>query len=195
MLSEQLAENLRDIKPRKLITACPHCYNTFKTDYVAYGVKFDEVIHHSELLAQLVAGGRLKPTAEVAALGGAKKKKIVFHDSCYLGRYNEVYDEPRATLNAIPGVELVEAKSCRDKGFCCGAGGGRMFMEETEGRRVNEFRYDQLADSGAEEVAVACPFCMTMIDDASKAQGEKSLPVRDIALVLRDAVGAGETTH
>ncbi|MCC7478950.1 (Fe-S)-binding protein [bacterium] len=192
MLSEQLAENLREVKPRKLITACPHCYNTFRTDYENYGVKFDEVIHHSELLAQLVESGRLTPasTGSYGASAGApaKKKKIVFHDSCYLGRYNEVYEQPRQTLAAVPGVELVEAPFCRDKGFCCGAGGGRMFMEETEGRRVNEFRYDQLAESGADEVAVACPFCMTMIDDAAKAQGEKALPVRDIALVLRDSI-------
>jgi Fe-S oxidoreductase len=189
MLAEQLIENLKEAKPRKVVTQCPHCFNAFKNDYPDFGFTFDEVIHHSELLARLVAEGKLRPTAEVAKLGGpVNKKKIVFHDSCYLGRYNAVYEEPRATLKSVPGVELVEAKPCRDKGFCCGAGGGRMFMEETEGRRVNEFRYEQLAESGADEVAVACPYCMTMIDDAAKSTGEQALPVRDIALVLRDSL-------
>jgi len=189
MLAEQLIDNLKGIKPRKVITQCPHCFNAFRNDYPDYGFVFEEVIHHSELLARLVKQGRLKPTAEVAKLGGAPKRKVVFHDSCYLGRYNSVYDEPRETLKGVPGVELVEAKFCGDKGYCCGAGGGRMFMEETEGRRVNEFRYEQLAETGADEVAVACPYCMTMLDDASKSSGGSApLPVRDIALVLRDAV-------
>lgn len=190
-LAEQLVETFREMTPRKVITQCPHCFNSFKVDYPDFGFSFDEVIHHSELLARLVADGRLKPTAEVAALGGAPKRKVVFHDSCYLGRYNGVYDAPRETLKSIPGVELVEAKPCKDKGFCCGAGGGRMFMEETEGRRVNEFRYEQLEGSGADEVAVACPYCMTMIDDAAST-AEHKLPVRDIALVLRDALRGEE---
>jgi Fe-S oxidoreductase len=189
MLAEQLIDNLKGIKPRKVITQCPHCFNAFRNDYPDYGFVFQEVIHHSELLARLVRQGKLQPTAEVARLGGTAKRKVVFHDSCYLGRYNSVYDEPRETLKGVPGVELVEAKFCGDKGYCCGAGGGRMFMEETEGRRVNEFRYEQLAETGAEEVAVACPYCMTMIDDASKSVGGgNALPVKDIAIVLRDAV-------
>jgi Fe-S oxidoreductase len=191
MLAEQLIDNLKEIKPRKVITQCPHCFNAFKNEYPDYGFVFEEVIHHSELLARLVREGKLKPTAEVAKLGGAPKRKVVFHDSCYLGRYNSVYDEPRDTLKGVPGVELVEAKFCGDKGYCCGAGGGRMFMEETEGRRVNEFRYEQLAETGASEVAVACPYCMTMIDDASKSVGGATpLPVKDIAIVLRDALVA-----
>lgn len=190
-LTEQCASEMQGIAPRKVVTACPHCFNALRYDLPAYGAHFDEVLHHSELLSRLVKAGRLKMDGEAARMLGGKRRKIVFHDSCYLGRYNDVYEEPRDVLRSA-GLDLVESKSCRDKGFCCGAGGGRMFMEETEGRRVNSFRYEQLEQTGADEVAVACPFCMTMIDDAAKSGERRSVPVRDIALVLEEATAGPE---
>lgn len=181
-LIEQNVEQMRAMKPRKVLTACPHCFNTLKNEYAQFGVEFAEVVHHSELLLRLVSEGRLKPRA------GATLPHTVYHDSCYLGRYNEIYSAPRALLAGVPGTQLSEAGFNRDKGFCCGAGGGRMFMEETEGERVNKFRYGQLAATGAEQVAVACPFCLTMLDDASKEAGADAKPVKDIAILLREAV-------
>ena len=185
MMIQQLGEQFAEMHPRKVITACPHCFNTFKQEYGDFGINFEEVLHHSDFLAQLVHDGRLR------AKGGADLGRIVFHDSCYLGRYNEVYDEPREVLRSLPGAELVEASFHHDKGFCCGAGGGRMFMEEKEGTRVNQFRYRQLEETGAATIAVGCPYCMTMIDDAGNelgSAGTRKVPVKDIAILLRDAV-------
>ena len=188
-LIEVNTEQFKSAQPRKVFTACPHCYNTLKHEYGQFGVHFDEVLHHSELLSRLLAAGKLKPSGS-----GNNQTKFVFHDSCYLGRYNNVYDEPRQLVNETLAGEgrLVEADFSRDKGFCCGAGGGRMFMEETEGQRVNNWRYEQLAATGADEVAVACPFCMTMIDDAAKDAGAAAKPVRDIAVLLRDTLLGSE---
>ncbi len=181
-LMEMNAEQFKEASVKRVITTCPHCFNTLKVEYEQVGVVFEEVIHHSELLTRLVSEGRLKPEH------GNGSQKIVFHDSCYLGRYNRVYDEPRSVIASIPGVSMVEAEYNRDKGFCCGAGGGRMFMEETEGERVNEWRYDQLTATGADQVAVACPFCNVMMSDAANAEGHEHKPVKDIAILLRDAV-------
>jgi len=181
-LIEMNVEQMKAMRPRKVVTACPHCYNAIKHEYPDFGVRFDEVLHHSELLLRLLREGRLKVRE-----GGAAEK-IVFHDSCYLGRYNGVYGAPRGVLRDLPGVQLAEAEFSRDKGFCCGAGGGRMFMEETEGERVNTFRYGQLRATGAERIAVACPFCKTMLDDAAKEAGAAAPPVEDIAVLLRDAL-------
>lgn len=176
------AEQMKVMQPRKVFTACPHCFNTLKHEYSQNGVVFDEVIHHSELLHRLVRAGKLQPRP------GATMPHTVYHDSCYLGRYNEIYSAPRALLAGVPGTKLSEAEFNHDKGFCCGAGGGMMFMEENVGERVNTFRYRQLAATGAEQVAVACPFCLTMLDDASKDAGADAKPVDDIAVLLRRAV-------
>ncbi|MEZ5338756.1 MAG: (Fe-S)-binding protein [bacterium] len=181
-LMQMNAEQFNEAKVKRVITTCPHCFNTLKVEYEQVGVVFEEVIHHSELLTRLVHEGRLKPEHSNGS------QRIVFHDSCYLGRYNKVYDEPRSVVASLPGVQLVEAEYNRDKGFCCGAGGGRMFMEEVEGQRVNEWRYDQLTATGADEVAVACPFCNVMMSDAANAEGHEHKPVKDIAILLRDAV-------
>jgi Fe-S oxidoreductase len=181
-LIEQNAEQMRAMQPRKVFTACPHCYNTLQYEYAQFGVRFEEVVHHSELLMRLVSAGKLKPR------DGASLGSIVYHDSCYLGRYNGIYSAPRAVLAGLPGAKLSEAGFSHDKGYCCGAGGGRMFMEETEGERVNKFRYGQLAATGAEQVATACPFCLTMLDDAAKDSAATATPVKDIAVLLREAV-------
>lgn len=181
-LIEINADQFKVAQPKKVFTACPHCFNTLKHEYSDFGVEFGEVIHHSELLLKLIHEGKLQVAGK--AIG-----KFVFHDSCYLGRYNNIYGQPRDILKAIPGAELTEAKFSHDKGFCCGAGGGRMFMEETEGERVNHFRYKQLAETGAEKIAVACPFCLTMLGDASAELGDEGgIETTDIAVLLRDAL-------
>jgi Fe-S oxidoreductase len=182
-LIEANAEQFREGGVRKVVTACPHCFNTLKHEYRQFGVEFFEVLHHGTLLARLLTAGKLTPRHEQA------RRRIVFHDSCYLGRYNSIYYQPRDVVRSVRGVQLAEPAINRDKGYCCGAGGGMMFMEETEGQRVNHWRYGQLKAGGPAGIAVACPFCMVMLDDAAKdLDGEGALPVEDIAVTLRRAV-------
>nr|MDA3895997.1 (Fe-S)-binding protein [Desulfobacteraceae bacterium] len=166
---------------KKIVTACPHCFNTFKNEYPQFGKSF-EVIHHTELIRELARKGAFK--------GGQKfsgKGSVVYHDSCYLGRYNDLYDTPRDIARFVPGVKLVEAERNRRTSFCCGAGGGRMWMEENTGKRINSERFDQLAATGAKTIATACPYCMIMLDDAMKEKGaEEEFEVLDLAqLMLR----------
>ncbi len=182
-LIEMNAEQFKDGQVKKVFSACPHCFNTLKHEYRQFGVEFEQVRHHSELLTELVRNGKLDAPANGAGGGG----KIVFHDSCYLARYNGLTAEPRLALEMAGSPAKLEAQFNRDKGFCCGAGGARMFMEETEGKRVNSWRYDQLAATGAEEIAVACPFCKVMLADAA-AEADKALPVEDIAVYLHKRV-------
>jgi len=182
-LMELNAEQFKDGKVRKVVTCCPHCFNTLKHEYYQLGVEFEEVVHHSTLLARLLAGGKLRPTHEAAS------RRVTFHDSCYLGRYNRIYYQPRDVLRSVHGLQLVEPSYHHDKGYCCGAGGGMMFMEETEGTRVNQFRLGQLRQSQPDAIAVACPFCMTMLDDAVKeAELDYELPVEDIAVTLHKSI-------
>ncbi|MBZ5639373.1 MAG: (Fe-S)-binding protein [Acidobacteriia bacterium] len=180
MLASRNVETLNGYGVRKIVTACPHCFNTLRNEYPQLGGHY-EVTHHSELLARLAEEGRipLKPTR--TALPTA-----TFHDSCYLGRHNEVYDAPRRALGAIPGLEVVEMPRSRENGFCCGAGGARMFMEERIGTKVNVNRTEEAAATGAGVVAVACPFCMTMMSDGVAETGrQESIKVLDVAQVLR----------
>ncbi len=184
-MAQENIELFKDKQVKKIVTACPHCFNTLANEYPQLGGSF-EVIHHSVLIEQLMAQGKLKVSAE-------QKRKVVFHDSCYLGRWNDIYDEPRKVLEAIPGVELTEHWRSRDKGFCCGAGGGRMWMEENTGKRINLERTDQLLETGADTVAVACPFCMTMIDDGVKdRQKEDHVKVLDIAELVAASLPKGD---
>ena len=165
----------------KILTACPHCYNTLANEYPDFGGNY-EVVHHSEFLAQLIADGRLKPKHRVDAT-------IAYHDSCYLGRYNDIYDSPRTVLASIPGVVLVEAEASRDRGMCCGAGGAQMFKEEEPGdNRVSSVRAGQLRQTGAGMVATACPFCMRMLTDALAPESGPNLEQLDIAEVLLRSV-------
>jgi Fe-S oxidoreductase len=156
---------------KTILTACPHCFNTLKNEYPSFGGKYD-VVHHSEYLNGLVARGLLKPTKSVSA-------KVAYHDSCYLGRYNDVYEAPRQILRAIPGVQLVEVPYWnKQKGLCCGAGGAQMWKEEEHSHgpsatRVNKKRTLQILETGAEKVATGCPFCMTMISDGINAEDKK----------------------
>ncbi|WP_152394977.1 (Fe-S)-binding protein [Paenibacillus guangzhouensis] len=170
---------------KKIVTACPHTYNTFKHEYPDFGLKA-EVIHHSELLAQLIESGALTPQH-------ALKERITYHDSCYLGRYNEVYDPPRAILRAIAGVTLLEMERSRENGMCCGAGGGRMWMEETEGKRVNVARTEQALAVSPTMIGSACPYCLTMLSDGTKQKGvEEQVRAMDIAEILALAVFGDE---
>ena len=163
---------------KKVLTACPHCFNMIANEYPDFGLQDAEVIHHSELLSDLVKEGKL-------TLKPGEKVSMTFHDSCYLGRHNDIYEAPREVLGAVDGIELVEMKRSRREGFCCGAGGGRMFMEEDIGTRINHNRIEEAAGTGAEEVCSACPFCLTMLGDAIKeTELSDSLKARDIAEVM-----------
>ncbi len=173
-------ETFKRYNVRKVLTACPHCFNSIANEYPDFGLENVEVIHHSELLSELVRDGRLKlkPGADL---------KVTYHDSCYLGRHNEVYEAPRDVLTAVPGVTITEMPRHRREGFCCGAGGGRMFMEESLGTRINHNRIAEAAATGAAEVCTACPFCLTMLGDAIKeTDRSEQLRARDIAEVLLD---------
>src|SRR6478752_3818774 len=162
---------------KKVVTICPHCFNIFKNEYPALGGNY-EVIHHTTLLQQLIDGGKLKMKED----GAFKGKKITYHDSCYLGRANGIYEAPRAVLAALD-AELVEMKRCRSNGLCCGAGGAQMFKEEEKGdKRINWERTDEAIDTGASIIAAACPFCNTMLTDGVKTrEKEDSTAVMDIA--------------
>jgi Fe-S oxidoreductase len=164
-------------KVKKIVTTCPHTYHTFKNEYPEFGLEA-EVYHHTELLDQWVKEGRLKPRHEV-------RERITYHDSCYLGRYNEVYEQPRNVLRAIPGVELVEQARSRENSMCCGAGGGMMWMEETAGTRVNVARTEQLLSVNPTVISSACPYCLTMVEDGTKLKEvEEQVKARDIAEIL-----------
>jgi Fe-S oxidoreductase len=168
-------------KVRKIVTTCPHTYHIFKNEYPEFGLEAD-VFHHTELLNQWVKEGRLKPQYEV-------QERITYHDSCYLGRYNEVYEEPRSILRAIPGAVLVEQPRSRENSMCCGAGGGMMWMEETAGTRVNVARTEQLLSVNPTVISSACPYCLTMVEDGTKLKEvEERVKARDIAEILAMSV-------
>jgi Fe-S oxidoreductase len=171
---------------KKVVASCPHCFNALAREYPGLGGNF-EVVHHSQLLGRLVAEGRLKP--------GALEASVTYHDPCYLGRHNRVFDEPRAVLDAIDGVEQIEMRRCRERSFCCGAGGARMWMEETLGKRVNLERTDEALNTGAGVVSTACPYCLIMLDDAVRArQREGEVSVLDLSQVVERSLGAPEPT-
>jgi Fe-S oxidoreductase/nitrate reductase gamma subunit len=183
MLAMQNVETLNGMGVRKIVTQCPHCFNTLGNEYPQLGGNY-EVIHHSQLLEWLIAEGRLD-------LSDARlEERIVYHDSCYLGRHNDVYLAPRRVIGSLGGVEVVEAGRNGTKGMCCGAGGARMWMEETTGKKVNDERSQELIATGASRIAVACPFCYIMIDDGTKAAGKEEDEVRvaDISMHLLDAL-------
>ncbi len=179
-LAEENVRTLGEVGAQKIVVNCPHCFNTLRNEYPDYGGNY-EVIHHTQLFARLIAEGRLRPTEEVRAL-------VTYHDPCYLGRHNGVYDEPRKVLDAVPGVRQVEMPRHRERGFCCGAGGARMWMEEHIGKRINSERTDEAAATGAEVLGVGCPYCLVMLDDGAKAAGD-GLEVKDVAQVVAESVG------
>ena len=174
-------EMLNSYKVKKIVTTCPHCYNTMKNEYPQFGGNY-EVIHQTELLSSLIREGKLK-------ISNGNGLTVTYHDSCLLGRYNQIYDQPRNILTSIPGVHLKEMERTRNRSFCCGAGGGRMWMEEHLGKRINEMRTDQALSLKPDVIATACPYCLTMLEDGVKAKGlEESVKTLDIAELLEKSV-------
>jgi Fe-S oxidoreductase/nitrate reductase gamma subunit len=187
MLAVPNIEMLDAMGVKKIITQCPHCFNTLQNEYPQLGGNY-EVIHHSRLLEQLIADGRLDVSEATL------EERITYHDSCYLGRHNDIYVAPRKVVGSIKGVEIVEMPRNGTKGMCCGAGGARMWMEESIGVKVNDERALEAISTGASRVATACPFCFIMLDDGVKAAGaDETVKVADLAIHLLDAIEAGET--
>ena len=184
MMAQQTVETLNAYSFKKIVTACPHCFNAIKNEFPQIGGSY-EVIHHSQLISQLIDEGRIKLDPDSAVARG----KVTYHDPCYLGRYNSVFDDPRNVVASLPGSELAEMRRNRETSFCCGGGGGRMFMEESTGSRINQARVREAIETGAELLAAACPFCMTMFEDGIRGVGvEETFKVRDIAELVADAM-------
>lgn len=184
MLAYNNIQTLNMYGVKKIVTACPHCFNTLKNEYPALGGNY-EVIHHTTLIQELISEGRIK----MKDGNEFKGKKITYHDSCYLGRTNGIYEAPRAVLEALD-TELVEMKRCRTNGLCCGAGGAQMFKEEEKGAtRVNWERTNEAIDTGASIIAAACPFCNTMMTDGVKvAEKEEQVKVMDVAELIAQSL-------
>jgi Fe-S oxidoreductase len=185
MLTKMNVETMNAYHVKTIVTTCPHCFNTLKNDYPQFGGVYD-VMHHSQYVKELIESGKLSIDKEKTTVSS---DAITYHDSCYLGRYNNEYEAPRALLENVPGLTIIEVENSQDKGFCCGAGGGRMFMEETVGDRVNIIRTNELLATGAKTIAVNCPFCTTMITDGVKAADMvDSVQVRDISEILLESI-------
>ncbi|MBM4179154.1 MAG: 4Fe-4S dicluster domain-containing protein [Ignavibacteria bacterium] len=183
MLTKTNVETFQRYNVTKIVATCPHCFNSLKNEYPQYGLNA-EIVHHTQFIQELIANGRL-----VIDRTTTSSEAITYHDSCYLGRYNNEFKAPRAAIENVPGLTILEPARSADRGLCCGAGGGRMFMEEHVGDRVNITRTNELLATGAETIAVNCPFCATMITDGVKAaERVDSVAVRDIAEILRDRV-------
>lgn len=166
-----------------IVATCPHCFNTIRNEYPQFGLTGVQVIHHTQLLDRLVAEGRLVPSEHHEAV-------VAYHDACYLGRYNQVYDEGRRVVESVPGQSIVEMDLHHRRGMCCGAGGARMWMEEREGKRINHKRVEQALEKSPDEIATACPFCLIMLRDGTTDLDRTDVAVRDVAELLADATGA-----
>ena len=176
MQAQQNIETLHGAKVKKVVASCPHCFNSLAKEYPSLGGNF-EVIHHSQLLAKLVAENKLHP--------GHLGAKVAYHDPCYLGRHNQIYGPPRSVIESLPGVDSIEMGRCRERSFCCGAGGARMWLEEHQGKRINLERTDEALGTGADIVSTACPYCLIMLDDAVKERGrDEDVKVLDVAQLL-----------
>lgn len=194
-LAQQNVETFKEFKVKKAVTTCAHCFNTLKNEYKEFGIEL-EVVHHTQLLNRLVREGKLTPVADGA---GAHKRSITYHDPCYIGRHNGVYEPPRELLQIMPGAEYKEMPRNSERSFCCGAGGARMWMEEKIGSRINENRTDEAVATGADQIAVGCPFCRVMLSDGlTKAQANgaarEEVEVLDVAQMLLASVKGEQAT-
>ena len=186
MMAQQNVETLKEAGVTRIVATCPHCFNTIRNEYPDFDGHF-EVVHHTELLSHLVAEGKLAPAQ-------ALDRTVTYHDPCYLGRHNEIYDQPRHVVDTIEGLRKVEMPRCRNQGFCCGAGGARFWMEENLGKRVNHERMDEALELGPDMVSTACPFCLVMLDDAvaDKTQqgtlSEGQVKVVDVSQILAESL-------
>ena len=176
--ARQVIDTMDDARVRKVVASCPHCFNTIANEYPDLGGSY-EVLHHTELLARLIGDGRLE--------SGRLEESVTYHDPCYLGRHNRVFDEPRSVIDALDGIERFEMGRNRENAFCCGAGGARMWMEEDSGGRINANRAEEAIATGAAIVGTACPYCLVMLDDAMKARGDEAIEVLDVAQLLERA--------
>jgi len=182
-VAQQNVETLNRYKPRRIVTQCPHCFHNLKNEYPDFGGTF-EVTHEAEFIDELIRAGRLRPRREI-------QQRVTYHDPCYMARHNRKWDGARAALRAIPGSEVAEVEQSKNRTFCCGAGGGCMWKEEHEGTRINQKRFDQLSEAKPETIAVGCPFCMTMLEDALKSRSlEESMRVRDLSELVAESTGA-----
>ena len=180
-LCMQNIETFQSYNVRKIVTTDPHAFNTLKNEYPEFGLEA-EVVHHTQLLADLLKEGKLNPTKKV-------DEKIAYHDSCYIGRYNDIYESPRDILRAIPGIEILEMERNRENSLCCGAGGGRMWMEEREGTRINIARTEMALETNPTVIGSNCPYCLTMISDGTKAKEvEEQVKTLDIAEIIEKAI-------
>jgi Fe-S oxidoreductase len=185
MLAQQNIETLNEAAAKTIVASCPHCFNTIANEYPQLGGNY-EVIHHTQLLARLVTEGKLTPAGRV-------EEKLTYHDPCFLGRHNKVYTPPREILEAVPGVEATEMHRCKSRGFCCGAGGARMWMEERIGKRINTERIEEALALSPDTISTACPYCLVMLGDAvaakkSSGEAKETLEVIDVAQLLARSV-------
>lgn len=179
MMIAENVETFNKYKPKRILTSCPHCFNTIKNEYPDFGATYD-VVSHVDFIQELLEAGKLN-------ISNPLDQSITYHDSCYLGRWNNIYDSPRQVLSAVSGTgELVEMENCKNEAMCCGAGGGRMFMEETIGDRINNIRTQEAIKTGADTVSAACPFCLTMLSDGMR-DNEGSQGVKEIAVLVDEA--------
>ena len=182
VMAQQNIETLARYDVKRVVTLCPHCFNTIKNEYPHLGGDY-QVMHYSELVDELIREGKIKPVVSLDT-------SVAYHDSCYLGRHNGIYDPPRRIAEAIPGVQLVEMERRRERGFCCGAGGGHMWIEESRGRRVNHMRTEQFLATGADAVGVSCPFCLQMFEEGtSSVEGAEKTVARDLIEMLDESLG------
>jgi Fe-S oxidoreductase len=180
-LARENIKNFVDSGVKKILVSSPHCYHTFKNEYPEFMVNF-EVVHITQYLSELIDAGRLEFTGEYA-------KKVTYHDPCYLGRHNDIYDEPRAALKQIPGLELVEMPETRTTSLCCGGGGGRIWMETLKGERFSDIRLEQALNAGAEVLATSCPYCITHFEESRLAlKDSDSLAIKDITEIIAEVI-------
>jgi Fe-S oxidoreductase len=182
-LALQNIQTLNDLGVRKVVTQCPHCFNTLANEYPQFGGDY-EVVHHSQLLLELVEAGRITPVSNGL--------KVTYHDPCYLGRHNDIVEDPRKVLEEVAG-ELLEIPRRGAKAFCCGAGGGQMWVEERTGKKVNIDRTEEAVATGCDRIATGCPFCFVMLDDGVKELGkDDTVQVGDLAMLLAESLDKGE---